>query len=195
MIDVHRLLCLIIEYIYALAMPMVSKEPRPLLVPILIYLDLIMASTLSTVGSTLDDIYSKHELRLNDMTSRCSYPVRVRMATLLVDWKLIGHYLGFSQLKLHTIQVDPDYESEEQRRLALLETWAEEEGKKATYLKLAEVLYEYGRRDLVEHLCKMIRRVLRSDVQRKTPPKTRRRSKSTSLGPLTSDQVHSYVCL
>ena len=136
---------------------------------------------------SLEDVLSKHDLRVGDMMSRCSYPVRVRMAAQLVDWKLAGHFLGFTQLKLHTIQVDND--SEEQRRVALLETWAEMEGEKATYLKLAEALLEHGRRDLVEHLCKMIKRVLRSNVQSKTPPKTRRRSKSDVLVCLTSDQV------
>ena len=109
------------------------------------------------------------------------------MVSQLVDWKLAGHYLGFPQLKLHTIQVEN--ESEEQRRVALLETWAEVEGEKATYFKLAEALFEYGRRDLVEHLCKMIRRVLRSDAQSKTPPKSRRKSKNDVPLPLTSDQV------
>ena len=112
------------------------------------------------------------------------------MAAQLVDWKLAGHYLGLTQLKLHTIQVDND--SEEQRRGALLETWAEMEGEKATYMKLAEALFEHGRRDLVEHLCKMIRRVLRCDVQSKTPPQTRRKSKSdVPISPIsvTCDQV------
>jgi hypothetical protein len=113
------------------------------------------------------------------------------MAAQLVDWKLAGHHLGFSPLKLHTIQADND--SEDQRRVALLETWAEMEGEKATYLKLAEALFEHGRRDLVEHLCKMIRRVLRSDVvQSKTPPKTRRRSKSDAPIPVDSDQVYTW---
>ena len=135
----------------------------------------------------LEEILLKHELRLVDMTSRCSYPVRVRMAAQLVDWKLAGHYLGLTQLKLHTIQVDND--SEEQRRGALLETWAEMQGEKATYLKLAEALFEHGRRDLVEHLCKMVRRVLRSDVQSKTPPQTRRKSKSDIPISVTFDQV------
>ena len=64
-------------------------------------------------------------------------------------------------------------------------------------IKLAEALFEHGRRDLVEHLCKMIRRVLRSDVQIKTPPKTKGKSRSTAPLPvdgLTSDQVYS-LCL
>lgn len=78
------------------------------------------APALPFAEPSLEDILSKYELRLGDVTSRCSYPVRVRVAAQLVDWKLIGHYLGFSQLKLHTIQVDN--ESEEQRRMSLLET-------------------------------------------------------------------------
>ena len=108
----------------------------------------------------------------------------------MVDWKLAGYYLGFSQLKLHTNQVEN--ESEEQRRVALLETWAEVEEEKATYFKLAEALFEYGRQDLVEHLCKMIRRVLCSNAQSKTPPKSRRKSKTL---PLTSDQVCLNILL
>ena len=136
----------------------------------------------------LEYILSKHELQLSDMKSRCSYSVRVRIAAQLVDWRMIGHYLNFTQVKIHTIQVDN--ESEEQRRLALLDAWVEMEGERATYLKLAEALYEHGRRDLVEQLCKMIKRALRSDVQSKTPPRNKRRSKSNvpvASASLTSD--------
>ena len=111
---------------------------------------------------TLEEILSKHELQPNEMSSRCSHSVRKRMAKQLVDWKMIGHYLRFTQVQIHAIHVEN--ETGEERRMALLDAWAEKDGGGATYLKLAEALYAHGRRDLVEQLCKMINRALRSDM-------------------------------
>ena len=38
----------------------------------------------------------------------------------------------------------------------MLDTWREREGAAASYWKLANALYQHGRRDLVEILCKAI---------------------------------------
>ena len=127
--------------------------------------------------SYLKEIFSKHDLQSSDVKSKCAYSVRVRIATQLVDWKIIAHLLGFAQVTIHTIHVNN--ETEEQRRAAFLEDWAEKNGDEATYLRLAEAFYEHSRPDLVEQLCKMIRRSM------KRPPGLRdmssdERSKSTS---------------
>ena len=103
------------------------------------------------------------------MTSKCAYAVRVRIAAQLVDWKMIAHYLGYTQVKIHTIHANN--ENEEQRRTAFLEDWTDKDGDGATYLKLAKASYEHARPDLVELLCKVVRmgkrrgRVQRKDIQ------------------------------
>ena len=112
----------------------------------------------------LEEIIAKNDLSPSDVMTKCAYAVRVRIAAQLVDWKMIAHYLGFAQVKIHTIHVDN--ENEDLRRVAFIEAWAEEHGDGATYLKLAEAFYEHGRVDLVDQLCKMIRRALRSGMQK-----------------------------
>jgi hypothetical protein len=69
----------------------------------------------------------------------------------LGDWELIGCDLEFTLEKLRDI--NRENFSQELCRIALLDTWGKREGKKATYLKLASVLYRQKRCDLVEFLC------------------------------------------
>ena len=60
--------------------------------------------------------------------------------------------LPFEKLK------DIEYENhtEDQRRVAMLDTWQKREGKAATYMKLASALYQQRRLDLVNSLCRAI---------------------------------------
>ena len=81
----------------------------------------------------------------------CPRKVRDRIALKLEDWKMVGRCLKFPPEKLKAI--DRENETEDQRRVALLDDWSKREGKGATYLKLAEVLHQRGRGDLVEMLC------------------------------------------
>ena len=126
---------------------------------------------------SLKEIFSKHDLELSDVTSKCAQSVRARIAAQLIDWKLIAHYLGLTQVKIHAIHVDN--ENEEQRRVAFLEEWAEKNGDGATYLKLAEAFYERGRPDLIDQLCKMIKRAMKR-------PSLRGKSTVDSAATLTS---------
>ena len=81
----------------------------------------------------------------------CPRDVRNKVVIELVDWKMVGNCFNFSRAKLEAI--DRENQTEDQRKVALLDTWVEREGKGATYLKFAEVLYERGRTDLVQVLC------------------------------------------
>ena len=106
---------------------------------------------------SLDDLLSRHGLVRQDLENKYPAEMRLEIAQLLDDWKMIGYYLGFASQKVNDIKVDND--NEEQRRVALLDAWEQREGEGATYFKLAEVLHHRGRVDLVENLCRMIRRV------------------------------------
>ena len=100
---------------------------------------------------SLKEILSQLDLKRKDLESECPRDVRNKVAVELVDWKMVGNCLNFSRAKLEAI--DRENQTEDQRKVALLDAWGEREGMEATYLKLAEVLHQRGRGDLVQMLC------------------------------------------
>ena len=105
---------------------------------------------------SLKEVLSQQGLKKKDLESVCPRNVRNKVAVKLADWKMVGHCFNFSRSKLAAI--DRESETEDQRRVALLDTWGEREGKGATYLKLAEVLHQRERGDLIEMLCDELRK-------------------------------------
>ena len=102
----------------------------------------------------LEEILSKHGLTKNDLDEICSPRIRYDIALKIIDWKMIGHYFGIPKEKLTAIEIEN--RTEEERRVELLCTWSEQEGKQATYLKLIHALYHRKRSDLVNTLCGLI---------------------------------------
>ena len=100
----------------------------------------------------LKDIVARCGLTKERLQKECSREIALKVATKLGDWKMVGHYLNIPSVKQKAIECKND--TEDQRKVALLETWRKGEGKGATCWKLANALYEHGRRDLVEFLCK-----------------------------------------
>ena len=105
-----------------------------------------MATALS-----LEEVLSQYGLKRKDLEAVCPRDVRNKVAVELIDWKMVGHCFDFSRAKLEAI--DRENQTEDQRKVALLDAWGESEGKGATYFKLAEILHRRGRRDLVQMLC------------------------------------------
>ena len=105
--------------------------------------------------TTLDDILIHCGLEKRDLIGECPREIRVKLAVKLIDWKVFGAFLGFPPEKLASI--DAENRTEDQRKIALLDSWHERESEDATSLKLAEVLYERNRRDLVSYLCHELR--------------------------------------
>ena len=104
---------------------------------------------------SLEDLISHYGLKKKDLRFVCPRRVRDRIATKLIDWKIAGRFFDFPREKLAAIERDND--TEEQRRIALLDAWGEREGKGATCFKLAEVLHQRERGDLVGLLCDAIK--------------------------------------
>ena len=104
--------------------------------------------------STLDDILSRHGLTKERLQEECLQEVRLKIAAKLEDWKMVGHFLSISTEKLKAIEREND--TEDLRRVAMLDTWHKREGKDANCLRLANALYQHGRRDLVELLCEAL---------------------------------------
>ena len=105
-------------------------------------------------GNNLEDALSHHGVKKKDLERECSKEVRIRIATKLADWKKLGHYLKLSKEKLYAI--DQENETEDQRKIALLDAWDEKERQGASMLVLAEALCRQQRQDLVGLLCDVV---------------------------------------
>lgn len=115
-------------------------------------------NVVNELGPSLEDILSRHGLKLTDLDRECPRFVRDEIAIKLDDWEMVGRCLEFEMEKLRDI--DRENRSQELCRIALLDTWGKREGKRATYLKLANVLHRRQRRDLVEFLCAKLKSTL-----------------------------------
>ena len=107
---------------------------------------------------SLEDLLSHHGLKIKDLERPCPLHVRNKVAVKLVDWKMVGHCFNISKEKLAAI--DHENDTEDQRKVALLDTWSEREGNAASYLKLADVLHQRERNDLVEFLFDKIKGIV-----------------------------------
>ena len=103
------------------------------------------------MATSLDDILSHYGLERKHLERPCPTDVRITIATRLLDWKTTGRYFGLPEEKLTAIK--RDNETEDQRRIALLDCWEKREGSNASCLKLADVLHRRERGDLVDLLC------------------------------------------
>ena len=106
--------------------------------------------------SSLDDVLSYGGVERKDLQCVCLREVRIRLAVKLADWKVFGTFLGFPSERLAAIEAEN--RTEDQRKIALLDAWGENDDDKATYFKLIEVLYELNRRDLVRMLCDLLKK-------------------------------------
>ena len=102
----------------------------------------------------LEDVVSRCGLPRGRLQEECSLEIILKIAAKLDDWKMVGHYLGIPSEKLKAIEREND--TEDQRKIAMLDVWHKREGKAASCWKLANALYQHGRRDLVESLCKAV---------------------------------------
>ena len=112
-----------------------------------------MADRMATI---LREIFDHHNLQEQDLKGKCPREIRNEIALKLKDWKVFGNILLIPGEKLASIEVDKHTEG--QRKIALLDSWHEQEGQDATSFKLAEKLFKHGRRDLIEHLCELTRK-------------------------------------
>lgn len=101
----------------------------------------------------LDAIVRHSGVKEEDLLRECPREIRIKIALKLTDWKVFGHILGLSKEKLSSIE--RDNKSEDERKIALLDSWYEKESRNATSLKLAKGLRDHDRGDLITHLCEL----------------------------------------
>ena len=112
-----------------------------------------MAASLEAQAVT--EILTENGLTREDVDKKCTPTLIQNIAIEIIEWELLGLDLGISIAKLTAIK--RDFNSEERRRVALLQTWRQKEGRRATYLQLMIALHHRGRNDLVNSLCDMIK--------------------------------------
>ena len=95
------------------------------------------------MAASLAELLGHYDLRTTDLEWECPREIRIKIAVKLVDWKVFSAFLGFPPEKVASI--DAEHRTEDQRKIALLDSWHEREGEYATCLKLAKVLYDRNR--------------------------------------------------
>ena len=125
-----------------------------------------MATSLDA-GLTLKNILFRHGLEEKDLERECPRNIRDTIASKIVDWKMAGRYLGFPAEKLAAIGCEND--TEDQRKVALLDSWGNKEGKGASFLQLADALHRRERADLVELLCINVRSFINANRSNSDP--------------------------
>lgn len=100
----------------------------------------------------LKEVLFRNGIQEVDRINRtCPPEVLHEIAVRLDDWEMVGHCLGFQREKIRNIRLEND--TQDLRKVALLDAWSRKEGRGATYLKLAQVLHRRQRSDLVDVLC------------------------------------------
>ena len=107
-----------------------------------------------TARPTLNDILLHHNLEREHLHKECPPDIRLMIAKEVSEWTLVGCYLGISKQDLTAI--GRQYDTEAQRKVAMFDTWYERERSNATFLRLADALYQYGRKDLIDLLCLVV---------------------------------------
>ena len=102
-------------------------------------------------GPSLEEILSSRGMTCKHLENVCQRNVINQVAVKLSDWKMVGHCLEFLPEELTAIELQN--KTEDQRKVALMDKWRQREGPKANYLKLATVLNQRKRNDLVKILC------------------------------------------
>jgi hypothetical protein len=103
---------------------------------------------------TLNDLLLEHKLDRNQLHKECSPDILLMIAERVSEWNLFGRYLGISKQDLSAI--DRQYDTAAKKNVATFNIWHEREGAKATYLRLADALYQCGRKDLIDLLCNIV---------------------------------------
>ena len=106
------------------------------------------------MAANLEEIFGRCGLKKENLLGEFQREIRNKIALKLTDWKVFGNILLIPKERLASI--DAENQTEEQKKIAILDSWHERESKDATSFKLAEKLYEHNRRDLVTDLCNFV---------------------------------------
>ena len=102
------------------------------------------------------------------MQSRIAVKDRNKIAVKIGDWRSCAAFLDLPDQDIADIA--DEHSRIRQQRIALLRLWYEQNGREATYMRLAEALANIGRRDIIEDLVsKAIRGHAHLATRRRSP--------------------------
>ena len=106
------------------------------------------------MSTSFEEILAIHRLSEGDLSQVCSKEHRDELTKRINDWKAVGAALGFTQDYIESI--DSNFQSDEQKMTILFFQWSMRDGKEATYLNLAKLLFAGGMLDLLQELCVLL---------------------------------------
>ena len=107
------------------------------------------------MSTSLSEILATHGLDERVLRRTVANEDKLKLAKRIKDWKEVGVALGFTQKEVDII--DDQYENDEQKKKNLFVQWSVKHREGATYLKVAQVLFDGGLRDLLEDLCAILK--------------------------------------
>ena len=103
-------------------------------------------------------VMNKFGLERDDLNFRCPSSIfNSIVGEIIDDWPMVGQVLDVSTRKLKSIPQDHSHASPKQKAAAMLDAWAEEKGKEATCLKLAEALHKCKKISTLEKFCEEVK--------------------------------------
>ena len=106
------------------------------------------------MSTSLSEILVTHGLDESVLKRILSKEDRQELCSRIKEWKAVRVALGFTQEELDII--DDQYENDERKKNNLFWKWIVKHRREATYLKLAQVLFDGGLRDLLGELCAIL---------------------------------------
>ena len=108
----------------------------------------------------MDGVLKECNLERKDLNFKCTRKIINRIAGQIIgdrEWYFIGRELEVTEEKLTSIRIDNSlYILPEEKAIAALDAWADENGKGATCLKLAEALWRRKKTSVIEILCEEV---------------------------------------
>jgi hypothetical protein len=103
---------------------------------------------------TLEDLTQKFSISSSVLENEVSDGDIREFAKFLESWKLVASHLGLSKGEIEAI--DRDGESEEEKRLLMLQRWKQALVFKATYKEQINALLSVRRADLAVKVCQTV---------------------------------------
>ena len=103
---------------------------------------------------TVEDLEQHFKIPKGALDKEISSDHVREISTFLESWKLVAPHLGLSDGEIEAIENDRN--TEEEKRLLMLQKWKQALVFKATYQKLIKALLSIKRADLASSVCQMV---------------------------------------
>ena len=99
-----------------------------------------------------------YALDCKDLDVTCSKDLNRHLIKQIKSFELTAHYLDIADVKIEAIKNDYK-DSEELKRMKMLQVWKESKGSNATYLALAEAFIQMDSKEVAEFIVKYVKEI------------------------------------